>query len=1025
MILRHTLLKALFASALPALSNAALPLFQVEPMGGSAFSGGYVTDVVPSPTKPGRLYVAAALGTLHAVENGNATPVLNLYLQGSGETGLLGIAFSPNFSTDRRLYAFIADQGTSRVVRYTFAPGESSIEPQPPVTVLEFPRTNNTHVGGQIRFGPDGFLYIAVGDDGAAGSISEKSQDLTNFHGKILRIDVDDVEIGTSYQIPPGNPLLGEGNAAPEIIAWGLRNPWRFAFHPITGDLFIGDAGERAREEINVLPAGSRTSGVNFGWPYLEGTQPVAGKTNPGRTLTPPAYEYPTESVVIGGDFFTEGSAASDPIYLFGDAGGTIRSLTQLPDGTYQATVLATGHWMTCFGRDHDGRVIVGSTYGPIKRLFRATQVAAPILKVASGTYVGPARITWDNPNAQAALRYTLDGTDPTESSPLVQNPLEIWIWSPGEVRARAFYPGATPSSVVTGTYQLKAPAVYMPWSPLNDYTQVTLRSSYFSNLTVRYTTNNTPVTETSSTYAESPPAPDLWVTGPKVIRARAYYPGWLPGDEAVTSYTLTVGVLTASVAKWGDRARAGAPIQLSSTTTGATWRYTTDGTFPTENSPKLPDSLPAVPGVKLMIGGFKPGMNPAFLTLNETAVFASTGTLYQITPTGSPSTESSGPIATTVVNTPKHVLASPTGDLFVAGAVYSSSIWRLANGQSTRLYSGVHSDSFVELHLSPAGDLWALNKSTFSSTALTFPAPGYSRGPNASSFASATFSFEPSGSVLWGINDRIERSTPPSLTRTQVANAGGQITRITLTSAGEIFVGTADRTIKRVSGSTVVPFVGTGSFYSVDGPASQASFGSVGWMCSDRLGNLYVVETSETIRKIRPDGFVSTLVGVHEPLPGSTWQRFSGPVRANGQISVDENGVLYGAVNGYVWKFVQDDWDNDGIPDAEEVAPFQPGRDDRESSDGVPSPVNEFLFGDSPSASQRAALRPLSAARALVGLEAVPGSRVSLEMSLDAVHWYGLPGKWTVPSSGHISETVDFHSGTRSHFYRWRVSPP
>src|SRR5579871_2398831 len=212
--------------------------------------------------RAGKIRVADADGTLQP------TPLLDISdnTSLSTEEGLLGLAFDPGFSSNGYFYIDYTDaNAVVQVVRYTLTPGQDQLDPGTASTVMSIPKHSKFHNGGTLAFGPDGYLYISVGDDEA----SDQSQVLTSVYGKILRIDVDSTQ---PYAIPPSNPFVDTPGARGEIWSYGFRNPWRFSFDRSTGDMWIADVGDAKWEEVDMQPASSH-GGENYGWPYLEGTE--------------------------------------------------------------------------------------------------------------------------------------------------------------------------------------------------------------------------------------------------------------------------------------------------------------------------------------------------------------------------------------------------------------------------------------------------------------------------------------------------------------------------------------------------------------------------------------------------------------------------------------------------------------------------------------------------------------------------------------------------------------------------------
>jgi glucose/arabinose dehydrogenase len=221
-----------------------------------------------------RIFVVEQRGTIRIIQNGSVLPSPFLDLaaltQGVGEQGLLGLAFHPEYATNGFLYVNYtrANDGTTIVARYTVSSTDpNSADPGSALILLSVDQPQGNHNGGQVAFGPDGYLYIGMGDGGGSGDRSGHGQNPATLLGAILRIDVDG---GSSYAIPPDNPYVGTAGRD-EIWGIGLRNPWRFSFDRLTGDLYIGDVGQNAWEAINYQAAGT-PGGLNWGWNCLEGS---------------------------------------------------------------------------------------------------------------------------------------------------------------------------------------------------------------------------------------------------------------------------------------------------------------------------------------------------------------------------------------------------------------------------------------------------------------------------------------------------------------------------------------------------------------------------------------------------------------------------------------------------------------------------------------------------------------------------------------------------------------------------------
>jgi len=286
----------------------------------------------------GRLFVVEKRGLIRIVRDGKRIkePYLDLreiVSSGGGEQGLLSVTFHPDYPTNGRFFVAYTDlNGDLVIARYLVSGDDSDLAAPESVTVLlTIPIPYGEHNGGLLLFGPDGNLYAGVGDGGREAEPQRNAQNLESLLGKLLRIDVDLEVDGKPYAIPPDNPFASNPDARPEIWAYGLRNPWRFSFDRMTGDLYVGDIGMEMSEEINVQPAGGR-GGENYGWNMMEGDlyhTPGEGGVCVADGLARPVYSYHhgAECAIIGG-YVYHGAAIPpfDGRYLFGDlCSGRIR----------------------------------------------------------------------------------------------------------------------------------------------------------------------------------------------------------------------------------------------------------------------------------------------------------------------------------------------------------------------------------------------------------------------------------------------------------------------------------------------------------------------------------------------------------------------------------------------------------------------------------------------------------------------------------------------------------------------------
>jgi glucose/arabinose dehydrogenase len=324
-----------------------------------------------------RLYVVAKAGRILVIENGavRQQPFLDIAdrvgSKGS-EQGLLSVAFSPHYADNRYFYVDYTDpNGDTVVSRFTANPDFSQADPQSEAKVLGIDQPYANHNGGQLQFGPDGMLYIGMGDGGSAGDPQNHAQDTQSLLGKLLRIDVSTGD--KPYQVPADNPKLSGANAS-EVWAYGLRNPWRFSFDKETHDLYIADVGQNVYEEIDFQPADS-TGGENYGWNLYEGFVPYKGNAD-SSGLTMPIYTYSHDlGCSITGGYVYRGQQvpALNGAYLYSDyCTGHLWMLQRDASGKWANTLLLeSGMNVSSFGQDAQGELYVINLNGAVYQIVR------------------------------------------------------------------------------------------------------------------------------------------------------------------------------------------------------------------------------------------------------------------------------------------------------------------------------------------------------------------------------------------------------------------------------------------------------------------------------------------------------------------------------------------------------------------------------------------------------------------------------------------------------------------------------
>ncbi|HEX2050291.1 MAG TPA: PQQ-dependent sugar dehydrogenase [Actinomycetota bacterium] len=306
----------------------------------------------------GDLFVVEQAGVVHVLRGGRGEPEPFLDLsdrtEASGEQGLLGLAFHPRYARNGRLFAHYTDVDGDTVVA-EYEGGDERSER----VLLRVDQPYANHNGGALTFGPDGMLYVALGDGGSAGDPHDNGQSLGTLLGKILRVDVD-AGARHPYAAPADNPFADRRGARPEIWAFGLRNPWRMSFDPVTGDLWIGDVGQGEWEEVDRIPAGG--GGLNFGWNRMEGRDcyEAARCDRSGLELPEAQYSHELGCSVTGGHVYR---GARWPElrggYLFGDYCSGRVWVVDAARPRDPVEVASTGARISSFGADEDGELYV------------------------------------------------------------------------------------------------------------------------------------------------------------------------------------------------------------------------------------------------------------------------------------------------------------------------------------------------------------------------------------------------------------------------------------------------------------------------------------------------------------------------------------------------------------------------------------------------------------------------------------------------------------------------------------------
>lgn len=339
-------------------------------------------DLTFAPGDPSRVFIVQQAGQIRVVENGTllSTPFLNIdpIVLSGGERGLLGLAFHPDYQNNGRFFVnYTNNGGNTRVEEYTVSANPNIANPTGVAFIASINQDFSNHNGGCVRFGADGKLYVGMGDGGSGNDPNNRAQSGNQLLGKMLRFDVD---LPSPY-IPTDNPFVGVSSVRDEVWHLGMRNPWRFSFDRMTGDMWIGDVGQSAREEVDFIPAGM--GGLNLGWRCKEGTRctGLTGCSCTNTTLVDPIQEYNTGTgcSITGGVVYRGAMIPDlDATYFYADyCNSRIWSLkyngTAVTDFTDRTTELrpmsGSINSITAFGEDHDGEVYIVTQSGRIWKI--------------------------------------------------------------------------------------------------------------------------------------------------------------------------------------------------------------------------------------------------------------------------------------------------------------------------------------------------------------------------------------------------------------------------------------------------------------------------------------------------------------------------------------------------------------------------------------------------------------------------------------------------------------------------------
>ncbi len=452
-----------------------------------------------------------------------------------GVYGLLSAAFPANYAVKKCFYVYYSRTNDDATVisRFSVSTNANHADAWSEQQLLVIPlgACEPGVLGGQVAFGPEGYLYISTGDEAGCGDDPTRAQQPGSLWGKILRIDVESTPNG--YVVPANNPFVGNTNYLPEIWAMGLRNPWRFSFDRLTGDLYIADVGLTEWEEVDFQQAGS--GGQNYGWDVMEGTQfvDIGGTSWDTNDLTPPVLEYahtngPNESITGGFVYRGPNSGRLNGIYFYGDFDtGFVWGAVHSDTNWTALQIPVPSHFISSFGEDDAGQLyLVDYVFGKVYRIEDSGLAGPPFFQPGGG--VSPTDlISVASSSPGAAIHYTTNGAVPTESDPVVGANGIVTIGSGVTLTARAFRGDLQPSTVTAATFTLQAgKPVFSPrHGPITNGTSLLITTAT-PGASIYYTLDGTDPTPASLLYT----AP-LTINTTSVVSARAYRTGFADSE--------------------------------------------------------------------------------------------------------------------------------------------------------------------------------------------------------------------------------------------------------------------------------------------------------------------------------------------------------------------------------------------------------------------------------------------------------------------------------------------------------------
>ena len=995
----------------------------------------------------GRLFMVSQQGRIHIYQDGQLVglPFLDIEsrVSSGGERGLFSVAFPPGYASKHSFYVAYSRVDDGAIVLSRFgvpasSPNTADVASEQVLLVVEHPSDNRN--GGQLAFGPDGYLYFGLGDGHLPGDPLNNAQNVNRLLGKILRLDTENGAV--PYAIPPTNPFVGVDGHRPEIWALGLRNPWRFSFDRETGDFYVADGGESEWEEINFEPSGSR-GGRNYGWRIFEGSHPFDVPLGYDTSaLTAPVIEYSHEfgQSIIGGFVYRGPPSRLSGIYLYADFSAPKVWGARREGGLWVTQVIDTSfRQFSSFGEGETGRLYGADYYqGKIFEISEDVIVRAPVLSPAGAVYKNDQVVYATSSTPHAIFRYTTNESEPTENDPLFPA-AGLLLNAPTALKVKAFHAYLLPSQSTSASYGFSAarPTFSSVSGQIQPETGLTVfLSSTTANAAIRYTLDGSTPTETSALYG----GPIHLEVGPASMRAAAFKTNYASSTVATASWTRPT---LANPTIYPTNGRIYGMNRVWFTGAGGI-HYTLDGTAPTEASPLFVDPFHVSAPSTLRARSFQYGYNSsAEVSVNLYLYNPESGSHTNGAGAGTEGYLNSALFNTAQFRSPEALCIDASGTLFICDtgnhairtftpfgpvttlAGNGTAGFVNAAGTASRLNAprGICRDPEGNLYVADDGN-HVIRKIDTAGSVTTYAGSGNvgmtdGPGPVAQFSDIQSVQLDVAGNLYVGSRGVIRKVDASRNVTTFATLPNPGRVAIAITPDGRLFATDASAVVYEIYAAGAVSVYAGGTVGLSDGDRTVARFAVNRSIASDALGILYVCD-GDTVRKVAPNGAVYTMVGFD---PEGGLSNLSGPRG----LAVSSTGVAWIADTGNhrIRRAYPSDWERDGIPDDSEggSTPFVVGVDDRlidTDGDGQPNDV-EYSGGSNPWSSssrfQINSLIPNENGQMVVQWQSIANRRYRVFHSNDCQTWTDI-GTDFIGTGGIISLPIST-AGTSARFFK------